>query len=217
MPPLAPPPLVSPVPALRVLVPFRPAPRFAPGGRRVLLLAAAPGAPVLAPCAGRVSFRGRVAAGAPSLTIACLGTGTRVTLSRIEAAAARGATAAAGAPVGQSVGAAIGISVRPAGRAYVDPLPLLASPARREPPSSPARPRPARPRLPEVRLDRPVRTLAVPASQPAAQPAPSADRWLGGVGSALGLSAIGWWLWRRRRRALGAVAPAAVHPAAPRR
>lgn len=217
MPPLAPPPLVSPVPTIRVLAPFRPAPRFSPGGRRVLLLAAAPGAPVLAPCAGRVSFRGRVGAGAPSLTVACLGTGARITLSRIQAAAARGSTAAAGAPIARAAGAAIGISVRPAGRGYVDPLPLLAAPSRHEPPAAPARPRPARPRLPEVRLDRPVRTLAVPVRLPAAQAAPSADRWLGGVGSGLGLGVVGWWLWSRRRRALAGAGPAAVHPAGPRR
>jgi hypothetical protein len=209
------PPLISPVPTVRVVARYRAAPRFAAGGRRVLLLAATPRAPIRAPCAGRVRFTGTVAGGAPSLTIACLGAGARLTLSRLAPTAARGSTVIAGAIVGQAGGGIVGLSLRRADGAYVDPLPLL----RRTRPAAPPGaivPRAPQLRLPEVRLRRPVRTLPRRAAHPPARAAAPADRWLGAIGSALGLGAAAAWasLALRRRSLRPWRAP---HPVASRR
>ncbi|MFT4036246.1 MAG: hypothetical protein QM679_11795, partial [Patulibacter sp.] len=129
VPVAAAPPLIAPVAPIVVRRSFRDAPPFAAGGRRAIRLAAASGQSVKAPCGGDVWFRGRVAGGAPVLTIDCARGGWRVTLSKIsvEAGIAVGAAVVAGAVVGTAGDGALGLSVRRRAGQYVDPLPLLRS------------------------------------------------------------------------------------------
>lgn len=205
------PALAAPLPTVRVVAPYRSAPPFQRGGRRVLLLRAAPTSAVRAPCAGRVQFTGTVGGRAPVVTIGCLGTGARVTVSRLAPTQARGSTVVAGAVLGSARGTVVGLSLRRADGHYVDPLPLL----RR---ARPAVPPAAVPRLqpPRVRLDRSVRVLHPSTAHAPVSSPPPADRWLGVIGSALGLGAGGAWLWAARRRRTPR-ARRAAHPVASRR
>lgn len=128
---------------------------FAPGQRRGIAIAAAPGTTVHAACAGRVAFAGSVGRSGPTLSVRC--GALQATYQGLAAIAARpGATVVAGEPVatlGERGVLRLGARVGPGD--YVDPGSLLR--AGRRPPSLLGRaPRGSRPR----RLPGPVRVAA---------------------------------------------------------
>lgn len=154
--------------------------RYAAGQHRGVDLAAPPGAPVRAACAGRVSFAGRVPRGGRTVSVRC---GALVATHQHLGAFAvrRGQVVAAGAAIGRAGGARprphvhLGARVAATGR-YLDPLALLSAPPRAAPPPLPAvrPPRPLAPRPVETRpaTRRPVRVRPAPAPVPAARPLP---------------------------------------------
>jgi hypothetical protein len=193
--PLAAAPLVTPVRPLHVIRAYRDAPPFAAGGHRSVRLRARPHSLVGAPCAGRVTFVGAVAAATPTVTIQC-DAGLRLTLAHLTPAVRRGTLVGLAAAVGEVHGGWVGLSARMGSR-YRDPIPLLSStPPRAVPPGGAAlRRRP--PALPRVMLQRPVRVLAAhPAGPPVARA--EVDRWTGSIGAVTGMLCVLAWAWRAR-------------------
>ncbi len=215
-----PPPWHAPVSPVAIVRAYREVPPFLPGGHRGIDLRAIPGGAVRAPCAGRVSFRGAVAGGPPTITIDC--GALRATLQRVAPAVGLGEAVGRGARIGSATEAALDLSARRADGSYLDPATLLAV---HRSPGSPVvtrrtgRPRSPRPGLPKLRASRPAKiadralvnavgprqaTGAAPAS---AAPSPRVDRPLGLAGSALAalvLLASAVAAWRGRRRTLRA-------------
>ena len=117
---------------------------FARGLHRGIDLAAADGAPVRAACSGRVTFAGRAGANGRTVTIRC-GAWSVTQLPLASLAVRAGEHIAAGAALGEA-GAAAGheglhLGVRRAHDrfGYVDPAPLLHTPAPHAPPAAPIR------------------------------------------------------------------------------
>jgi hypothetical protein len=147
----------APVPG-RVVHGFDYSPRtpFAAGARRGVDLAARPGERVLAPCAGRIAFAGRVPRFGPALSIRC---GALVaTLLRVRAT--RHGPVARGALVGRAIGPVrLGARLAAQRFGYVDPLALIgaepprgAAPLPAPPVSAPRRQRPRVRDAPPLRL-----------------------------------------------------------------
>ncbi len=150
---------------------------FAAGLHRGVDLAAPAGAPVGAPCSGRVVVAGRVGASGRVVTVAC-GPWHVTVLPLASVAVRRGAHVRAGRLVGTAAGsgphAGIHLGVRRASDrfGYVDPLRFLP----RTHPWTPVAPRGGRPRrgraaTAPAAAPAPARTLA--ALAPAAPPAPA--------------------------------------------
>jgi murein DD-endopeptidase MepM/ murein hydrolase activator NlpD len=206
---------------------------FRAGAHRGADLAARPGTPVLAACAGTVLFAGPVAGSAPLVTIRC---GSRhvtyMPLTRLRVR--RVGYVRAGAPLGAVArghgGLHLGVR-RSADRfGYEDPVPLLGGPGRRWPLAGPVRrgprhaPAPATPptaaptrvpaappaRVPEPALA-PARRAQAPAHAATTGPAAPAPWpvWLGLTAVLLGAAGSGTVVVRRRRGA-GRQAPAAI-------
>ncbi len=135
---------------------------YAGGRHRGVDLAARPGTPVRAACAGRVRFAGRVGRSGGVVSVRCGAlVATYVELGAVRVR--RGRAVRAGTPLG-TVGAAAHLHLgarRAASGRYVDPLSLLREP--RGPVLGPAPPASAR--------RRPPAPLAAPAPVPAAAPA----------------------------------------------
>ncbi len=124
---------MPPVAPVEVERRFREVAPYAAGGHRGIDLAAAPGSAVRAPCRGVVTFRGRVAGGAPTLTVDC--GHLRATLQRVEPSVGVRAQVRAGAVIGAATGDAVDLSARRGDGSYLDPLALLrAAPPRTVPP-----------------------------------------------------------------------------------
>lgn len=122
----------APVRPLRITRHFRLGAPYAAGGHRGIDLATTPGAPVRSPCAGTVTFAGRVAGSPPTLTIACAG--LRATLQRAAPSVGPGARVGPGDRVATATARRVDLSARLPSDAYVDPAPLIATGA---PPASP--------------------------------------------------------------------------------
>jgi hypothetical protein len=164
---------------------------YARGRHRGLAIAAAPGVPVLAACAGRVAFAGSVGRAGPTVSVWC--GGLRATYQGLATIAVRaGEPVSAADPLGR-LGAAgvLHLGARVGAGRYVDPARLLRA-APPLPPLGPA-PLPQRVRHPERPLAPPrlVRPPAVPARAPALA-------WLGLA--LLGASAPISALYRRRAK-----------------
>jgi hypothetical protein len=204
---------------------FDPAAPYARGARRGLDLRAAPGTPVVAPCAGPVRFAGPLPGRGRGVTLACVG-GLRATMLGLGAVTVRrGARLRAGAPVGR-LGArgVLRLGARRAGtrHGYVDPETLLTPPV---PPSTapppatapterraPAPP-PRSPRAPPATAAT-ERRAPEPQATPAAAPAaPTTAPWAALVG--LGLLTAGvagrTAAAARGRRATGSARSPAAH------
>ena len=180
--------LVAPVPG-DVMRGFDPGRPYEGGRHRGVDLAAAPGSPVRAACAGRVVFAGRIA-GDGIVTVRC--GPWRVTHMPLATIAARGLVAR-GAVIGtagaSSVHEGLHLGVRRDGTrfGYVDPLSFIAAPTNpvplgRAPPAGRRAPPPAiGPRNP--RLVREPRTARAPrlvlAPGPASLPLAPWPAWLG--------------------------------------
>lgn len=138
---------------------FDPATPYARGQRRGLDVRGSPGAPVVAACAGRVTYAGRIPGDAPArrlgVSIRCGGlVATELGLAAVTVRA--GAPVAAGLPVGRLGPAGVlRLGARRAGvrHGYVDPAgllrggaapPTLAPAPRSRPPRRPGAPVPAR-------------------------------------------------------------------------
>lgn len=165
---------------------FSPAHPFAAGARRGLDLATAPRARVRAPCRGRVTFAGRVPAGA-ALSLRC---GAYVaTLVGVRATVPRGSVVARGAVVGRATRAVLRLGARRAGEpwGYVDPTTLMtAAPGTPPPVAAPGRvPRGVQP----PKAAGPGAGARAPGTVPLAA-------WLGLAGVAAGAGA-GVVAWRR--------------------
>ncbi|MDX8151195.1 hypothetical protein SK069_06300 [Patulibacter brassicae] len=187
---------------------------FRRGRRRVVRFSVPAGAPVRAPCTGRVTFSGRTPR-SRTVTVRC--GAWAVTVSGVApGAVARGRRATAGQRLGRAGGRTVALGVRrpadPFG--YVDPTPLLAAPRapRRFVPLGPAprgrlrtperapRGAPAPRGTPLARVAPPVAPADVPT--PSLQPAPGAavlrpgDRpappwaWVGLALAAVGLPGL---------------------------
>lgn len=100
--------------------------RFSAGARRGIELAAAPGAPVGAPCAGVVGYAGRVPQFGAGVSLRC-GALTATVLRLGGLRVHRGETVAAGWPLGAAAGRRVRLGARiTADRfGYVDPAALL--------------------------------------------------------------------------------------------
>ncbi|MFL5845881.1 MAG: peptidoglycan DD-metalloendopeptidase family protein [Solirubrobacteraceae bacterium] len=186
--------------------------RFAAGQRRGIVLAAAPGQPVLAACSGRVVFSGSVGRAGPTTSVQCgalRATYQGITNSGIE----EGTTVRAGDVIARAGPAgAIHLGARTAPGHYVDPATLFARPA---PPLGPA-PTSRRPRRPDPP------PLAVLGRQPTRTPTTTAPTppalWLALV---LAAAALGPITVRRRSRrqpfgSSSAAVPASASSAAAR-
>jgi Peptidase family M23 len=173
---------------------------FAAGRHRGVDLAARPGQVVRSPCAGRVSFAGRVPGHRRGVTVRCAGlAATVLDLRRVRVA--RGADVGRGGPVGEAAGPSVHLGARRAGRrwGYVDPLDLLGGePAPRAPAVGP-----------RGRVPREVPPPPAPAPLATHAPRRVPDRvplvaWAGVALLAAGMPAGA--LWRRRRDARSSVA-----------
>jgi Peptidase family M23 len=163
---------------------------FARGSHRGADFAAAPGAGVRAPCAGRVVVAGRIGSSGGVVTIACgRWRVSALPLSRIGVVV--GQLVRAGAPLGaagaSSRHAGVHLGVRRAGRAfgYVDPLRFLGR-GHRVPPAGPVAPGRTAPRAPvagprAVSPPRRASFVTVPASRPGVASLPLAPwpAWAG--------------------------------------
>jgi hypothetical protein len=191
---------------------------FAAGQHRGVDIAARPGTPVRAACAGRVTFAGRLPQGRSGVTIAC-GDLAATHLGLGGTTARRGETVRAGETIGRAAGGhmQLGAREREDRFGYLDPLrlleqdppPLGAAPARREPRERPRGARPsAAPRAGRGYAVAP-RSESVDAVAPARTPAVSP---LAFAGLAVLLAALpgGGLVAGRRRRARSAAARAAA-------
>ncbi len=108
-----------------IVDPFRPPPHpYGPGNRGVEL-ATRPGAPVVAPVSGRVSFAGRVA-GTRAVTVLDATTGRRFSVTFLaEVVVRRGDLVTRGQRLG-AAGAVTHVGVRDASGAYLDPMTVFA-------------------------------------------------------------------------------------------
>lgn len=185
---------------------YTPATPFERGQRRGIVIGGAPGTPVRAACAGRVSFAGalphRRAAG---VTVNC-GAWTATYLRLASVAVRRGDRVAVGDHLGRVGARGLHLGARRTGRrwAYVDPLSLL----RGDPGGRPA----PLVRAPHWRIGPgPLATKPSPAPFPlplrwsvpvavAARPAVPVVAWLGLALLAAGLPALQIGRVRRRRR-----------------
>ncbi len=180
---------------------FDPATPYARGQRRGLDLRGSPGAPVVAACAGRVTYAGRIPGDASGrrrgVSIRCGGlVATELGLGAVTVRA--GAPVAAGLPIGHLGPAGIlRLGARRAGHrhGYVDPGGLLRG-GGAAPPTLPPAPRSRTPRGPGVPA--PART---PALGPSAAPVPALSplAWAG-VALLVAGGAGGARTARRRRR-----------------
>jgi hypothetical protein len=157
----------------RVVGAFRVAPHapFARGQRRGIDVAAAPGTPVRAACAGRVSFAGAPPREGLAVTVRCGGlVATYLRLGRLEVR--RGDHAATGRRLGTlGPSGRLRLGARRAGdrRGYVDPLALLGDPRPTAPPAlGPA---------PPLRRSR-IAPAPPPRPRPRPAPAPAGPRRL---------------------------------------
>jgi hypothetical protein len=124
---------------------FAPARPFAAGARRGVDLRAAPGAVVLAPCTGRVSFAGRVPGRGGAVSVRC-GALVATVLGLRSAGVRPGAVLLRGAPLGVAAGAVrLGARRRGERFGYVDPLRLVGGAERAPPLVGPPGLRPRRP------------------------------------------------------------------------
>lgn len=181
-----------PLPGGAVVAPFtyeRAAP-YMHGRRRGIDLRGRPGAPVLASCAGRVTYAGRVPRFGRGVTIRCARlVATELGLSKT--LVARGARVDRGTPLGL-LGASgllrLGARLAADREAYINPEPLLAD----QPPQLAP--------LPLVKQPRRVRPLHV--DPPQASPSPQRLPWPAIAGAATLASAVlgGTTLRIRRRR-----------------
>jgi Peptidase family M23 len=163
---------------------------YTAGWHRGVTFAAAPGARVLAPCAGRVAFVGPVGTSGRVVSLACRR--YRATLVHLGALGVRrGVHAPAGSPVGRAgASGRVQLGAR-AGDRYVDPLKLIATPPRAPLGPAPA-PRPSRP-SPVAPVRGPaLRPRSVEAPRPAAPPRPSLPLagWWAPAGAALLLAGV---------------------------
>jgi hypothetical protein len=132
---------------------FDPARPFAAGARRGVDLRAAPGADVLAPCTGRVSFAGRVPGRGGAVSVRC-GALVASVLGLRRVGVRAGAVLLRGAPLGSAAGGArpvrLGARRRDDRRGYVDPMRLVGGAERAPPVVGPPGLRPRRRRRPPV-------------------------------------------------------------------
>jgi hypothetical protein len=131
---------------------------FAAGARRGVDLRAAPGAVVLAPCTGRVSFAGRVPGWGGAASVRC-GALVASVLGLRRVGVRAGAVLVRGAPLGTADGGSrplrLGARRRGARHGYVDPLRLVGGEERAPPVVGPPGRRPRHvPRPPVVRSPR---------------------------------------------------------------
>lgn len=207
---------LSPVAEVQVVRAYRPAPRFAPGGRRTVLLRVTPGNRVLAPCDGPISFAGHVAGGPRVVTVRC--GAWRATVSGLAPSTARDARVSAGASLGRALSPQLGLSARDPRGEYRDPVPLL---RRSSAPTPPVVGRAAhrhmtpRPSRPAVRLPRAALTAAPASPSPARSPA--VEFRLGLLGIAVGAIGLVVWITGVRVRRRPSTRPVAAHRVAPRR
>ena len=213
----------APVEPVAIVRRYREVAPFAAGGHRGIDLRAEPGVSVAAPCSGRVTFRGAVAGGPPTVTIDC--GRLRATLQRVAPAVVAGARVGRGSRVGVATSAAVDLSARRPDGTYLDPAQLLGQFGQPAPVVTVPRARSRRPGLTSSRAQRPARVAdralvntkgVVPAQSLAGRPG-RADRPLGFAG--LGLAALVAGLWavaavrRLERRARRVRLRAAARPA----
>lgn len=170
---------------------------FAAGARRGVDLRAPPGRPVLAACAGVVTYSGAVPGRGNGVAIRC-GALVATELGLGSVAVAGGSSVARGAVVGRAGGAGVvrlGARVAADRLGWVDPLSLI-GPARLPPPAAPLAPRVRRPARP-VRLPEPPRAPA-----PSAGPQSPRSRVPAGVlvGGVLVLAGAGFGAGAGRRK-----------------
>lgn len=192
-----PPPAVSwqaPVAPLQIVRAYREAPRFAAGGHRGIDLGVVPGAAVAAPCGGRITFRGPVAGGPPTVTVDC--GRLRATLQRLAPSVRVGEQVRRGERVGRAAGDAVDLSARRPDGTYLDPAALLGreqggGPApiasARERPQRRGRPAPTRPQA-QVPARLADRALVTP--QPRGGAAPHQSHGARGVDVPLGAGGL---------------------------
>ncbi len=166
---------------------FQPAAPYVGGQRRGIDLRGAPGAQVVAACAGTVTYAGRVPRWGRGVSLRCGGL-VATELGLASASVARGARVWPGAVVGRlAPGGVLRLGARRAGvhHGYVDPLGLLGRADRWAPPSVAPRGRPAiRPRPSAAPPAAPValgHPLPVAAPGAMARPAGAAGFGTGGV------------------------------------
>jgi hypothetical protein len=176
---------------------------FARGQHRGIEIGAIAGTPVLAACAGRVSFAGTVPRYGSGATVVC-GALAVSYLRLASVSVRRGGAVAAGDRLGRLGPRGLHFGVRRTGRrwAYLDPLALFGDrPRVRRVPLVPGARWRAGPR-PFGAAPRPV-PVPVPVTVPAGRPAPAVPllAWLGLGLLAAGLPVLGLGRVRRRRSA----------------
>jgi hypothetical protein len=197
-----------PIPG-RTLRPFtydRAAP-FLAGRHRGVDLASRPGQTVRSPCAGRVTFAGRVPGHGRAVTVRC--GALAATLLELGRTTVRpGTTVGRGRPVATATGTRVHLGARRAAdrRAYLDPLTLMSPGPEPRAPVPPAGPRGGSPReVPPPPAPAPLGTPAprgVPSTLPASPPGRvPLVAWAGLALLAAGTTAGAW--WGRRRRPVG--------------
>jgi hypothetical protein len=193
----------------RTLTPFtydRAAP-FLAGRHRGVDLASRPRQVVRSPCAGRVTFAGRVPGRGRAVTVRC-GALAATLLELGSVTVRRGAGVGRGRPVATAATTHVHLGARRAAdrRAYLDPLALIAPGGAPRAPVPAAGPRGGWPReVPPPPAPAPLGTPA-PRVVPSALPASPPDRvplvaWAGLALLAAGTPAGAW--WRRRRGPVG--------------
>jgi murein DD-endopeptidase MepM/ murein hydrolase activator NlpD len=186
----------------RVVGAFRLTPRapFARGQRRGIDLAASPGTPVRAACAGRVTFAGPLPHDGLAVTVRC-GSFVATYLRLGELAVRRGSKVAVGERLG-ALGAdgRLRLGARRADdrRGYVDPLTLLRERTPTAPPALGPAPRPRRPRPAPIPPARPRPAPPLARTEPRHLPWPAYPA-LALIATALPLGGLAH--RRRRRRA----------------